>query len=86
MGTYPVSVYNSLIGKDVSQWLKLDQHVSSTSLSASHYRGFDHRLFLENAWGVQYKFNTRANEASNLYGYHVARTTRSSMKTNTPLA
>ena len=74
MGTYPVSVYNSLIGKDVSQWLKLDQHVSSTSLSASHYRGFDHRLFVENAWGVQYKFNTRANEASNLYGYCVAET------------
>lgn len=74
MGTYPVSVYNSLIGKDVSQWLKLDQHVSSTSLSASHYRGFDHRLFVENAWGVQYKFNTRANEASNLYGYRVAET------------
>lgn len=74
MGTYPVSVYNSLIGKDVSQWLKLDQHVSSTSLSASHYRGFDHRLFVENVWGVQYKFNTRANEASNLYGYRVAET------------
>lgn len=74
MGTYPVSVYNSLIGKDVSQWLKLDQHVSSTSLSASHYRGFDHRLFVENAWGVQYKFNTRANEASNLYDYRVAET------------
>lgn len=74
MGTYPVSVYNSLIGKDVSQWLKLDQHVSSTSLSASHYRGFDHRLFVENAWGVQYKFNTRTNEASNLYGYRVAET------------
>ncbi|MFQ9741465.1 MAG: YfhO family protein [Slackia sp.] len=70
MGTYPVSVYNSLIGKDVSRWLKLDQHVSSTSLSASHYRGFDHRLFLENAWGVQYKFNTQINKASNLYGYN----------------
>lgn len=70
MGTYPVSVYNSLIGKDISRWLKLDQHVSSTSLSASHYRGFDHRLFLENAWGVQYKFNTQINEASNLYGYN----------------
>lgn len=74
MGTYPVSVYNSLIGKDISRWIKLDQHVSSTSLSASHYRGFDHRLFVENAWGVQYKFNTRTNEASNLYGYRVAET------------
>ncbi|WP_317391987.1 YfhO family protein [Slackia piriformis] len=72
MGTYPVSVYNSLIGKDVSQWIKLDHHVSSTALSASHYRGFDHRLFIENAWGVQYKFNTCVNEASNLYGYHIA--------------
>lgn len=67
MGTYPVTVYNSMIEKDISRWLKLDHCISSTVVSASHYRGFGHRLFVENAWGVGYQFNT--GEATNLYGY-----------------
>lgn len=67
LGTHPVSVYNSLITKDISQWIKRERQVTPTTRSASQYRGFGHRLFIENAWGIEYKFNT--TEASNLYGY-----------------
>lgn len=67
MGTHPVTVYNSMVEKDISRWIKLDHCISSTSVSASHYRGFGHRLFVENAWGVGWQFNTA--ESSNLYGY-----------------
>lgn len=67
LGTYPVSAYNSLISKDISRWLKIDHCVTPTTKTASYYQGFGHRLFLENAWGVRYKFNT--NKTSNTYGY-----------------
>lgn len=66
-GGYPTTAYNSLITKQVNRWLKIDYRVTSTTKSASQYRGLGNRLFLENAWGVGKKIN--ADENSQLYGY-----------------
>lgn len=69
-GSYPTTAYNSLITKQVNKWLKIDYRVTSTTKSASQYRGLGNRLFLENAWGVAKKINVDDN--SQLYGYRKA--------------
>ena len=67
--TYGTSAYNSMISRSLNRTLKQDYAVTSTSLSASQYRGLGNRLFLENAWGVEYKFNTESDVNTPLYGY-----------------
>lgn len=64
-GVYPISAYNSLLPKDLHRWIKRTFDVSGLFDSPSYYRGFGHRLFLENAWGVEYKINGEALP----YGY-----------------
>lgn len=66
LGGYSTSVYNSLLPKSINRALKYDYDVTSTSISASQYRGLDRRLFQEIAWGVAYKLNI--DQATNLYG------------------
>lgn len=66
-GSYPTSAYNSMVTEQVNQWLKLDYQVTSTTKSASQYRGLGNRLFMENAWGVAKKLNV--TDHSQLYGY-----------------
>lgn len=66
-GSYSTAAYNSLVTKQVNKWLKIDCRVTSTTKSASQYRGLGNRLFLENAWGIAKKIN--ADENSQLYGY-----------------
>ena len=54
---YSISAYNSMINRELHQWIKRTYDVASLFDSPSYYRGFGHRLFLENAWGVEYKIN-----------------------------
>lgn len=68
-GTYGVSAYNSMISRSLNRSLKQSYAVTSTTLSASQYRGLGNRLFLENAWGVEYKLNTECDTNTPLYGY-----------------
>lgn len=72
LGGYSTSLYNSLLTKSLNRALKFDYDVTSTSISASQYRGLDRRLFQEIAWGVGYKLNI--DEATNLYGLEGAPT------------
>ena len=68
-GTYGTSAYNSMIPRSLSRVLKKSYAVTSTTLSASQYRGLGNRLFLENAWGVGYKLNTEYDANTPLAGY-----------------
>ena len=68
-GTYGTSAYNSMIPRSLSRVLKKSYAVTSTTLSASQYRGLGNRLFLENAWGVEYKLNTECDANTPLAGY-----------------
>ena len=68
-GTYGTSAYNSMIPRSLSRVLKKSYAVTSSTLSASQYRGLGNRLFLENAWGVGYKLNTEYDANTPLAGY-----------------
>ena len=68
-GTYGTSAYNSMIPRSLSHVLKKSYAVTSSTLSASQYRGLGNRLFLENAWGVGYKLNTEYDANTPLAGY-----------------
>ena len=54
---YSISSYSSMINRELHQWIRRTYDVASRIDSPSYYRGFGHRLFLENAWGVEYKIN-----------------------------
>lgn len=69
-GTYGTSAYNSMIPRSLNRVLKKSYAVTSTSLSASQYRGLGNRLFLENAWGIGYKLNMQVDANMPLAGYH----------------
>ena len=68
-GTYGTSAYNSMLPRTLNRVLKKSYAVTSTTLSASQYRGLGNRLFLENAWGVEYKVNAECDANTPLAGY-----------------
>lgn len=68
-GAQGTSAYNSMLPRSLNSALKKSYAVTSTTISASQYRGLGNRLFLENAWGVSYKFNVEHDTNTPLAGY-----------------
>lgn len=62
-----LSLYNSLINKNLQKHLKENHNVYMRYMTPSYYNGFDERLFLENVWGVKYIMGREDNDE--IYGY-----------------
>lgn len=54
-GTYTISAYGSMIDGVLFDWMHKTHNVYSQLVEPNQYRSLDNRLFLETAWGVQYK-------------------------------
>lgn len=58
---YTSAAYNSMINEDLHNCLKRKYNLHNSIVAPSLYLGFDDRLFLETAWGVEYKINNNYN-------------------------